>query len=315
MTLHWPPKSSDKGIISSHFKLRDLPTSYLLGMEITRNRSQHSISLSQRQYIVDILDRFGMSDCKPVVTPMEPGLDLTREVEDMTAEEAAEMKAIPYLNAVGALLYLATNTRPDISYTVGVLARFNSSPRLAHWKAVKHLFRYLQGTKDKKLVYKPDDGQELFTSYVDADHGGDKRNGKSTGGYLIKFGSGAVSWSSKLQPLVALSTTEAEYIAAVEAGKEMIWMRQLLTEFGVKVNEPSILRIDNQSAISVSKNPEHHGRMKHLDLRFYWLRDQVTLGVITPLFVPTEEMPADLLTKPLARVKVERFRRMMGIEP
>ena len=112
-----------------------------------------------------------------------------------------------------------------------------------------------------------------------------------------------------------LSTTEAEYIAAVEAGKEIIWMRQLLVEFGIEVKDPSILRMDNQSAISVSKNPEHHGRMKHLDLRFYWLRDQVTLGVITPLFVPTEEMPADLLTKPLTRVKVERFRRMMGIEP
>jgi hypothetical protein len=92
-------------------------------------------------------------------------------------------------------------------------------------------------------------------------------------------------------------------------------MRQLLVEFGIEVKDPSILRMDNQSAISVSKNPEHHGRMKHLDLRFYWLRDQVTLGVITPLFVPTEEMPADLLTKPLTRVKVERFRRMMGIEP
>ena len=310
--------SIDKVIkeLSSHFKLRDLgPTSYLLGMEITRNRSQHSISLSQRQYIVDILDRFGMGDCKPVVTPMEPGLQLTKEMGATTAEEMAEMKNIPYLNAVGALMYLATNTRPDISYTVGVLARFNSNPGMTHWKAVKHLFRYLQGTKDKKLVYRPDGGKELFTSFADADHGGDKTTGRSTGGYLIKFESGAVSWSSKLQPLVALSTTEAEYIAAVEAGKEIIWMRQLLVEFGIEVKDPSILRMDNQSAISVSKNPEHHGRMKHLDLRFYWLRDQVTLGVITPLFVPTEEMPADLLTKPLTRVKVERFRRMMGIEP
>jgi hypothetical protein len=231
-----------------------------------------------------------------------------------TSEEIAEMKKIPYLNAVGALMYLATTTRPDISYTVGVLARFNSNPGMSHWKAVKHLFRYLQGTKDKKLVYRPDDSQELFTSFTDADHGGCKDSGRSTGGYVIKFGSGAVSWSSKLQPLVALSTTEAEYIAAVEAGKEIIWMRQLLAEFGFTVEKPSILRIDNQSAISVSKNPEHHGRMKHLDLRFYWLRDQVTLGVITPHFVSTEDMPADLLTKSLAKVKVDRFRKMMGLE-
>jgi hypothetical protein len=310
--------SIDKVIkeLSSHFKLRDLgPTTYLLGIEITRNRSQHSISLSQRQYIVDILEKFNMGDCKPVVTPMEPGLQLTKEMGATTAEEIAEMKSIPYLTAIGMLLYLAMNTRPDICYPVGVLARFCSNPGMAHWKAVKHLFRYLQGTKDMKLVYRPDDSQELFTSFADADHGGDKNSGKSTGGYLIKFGSGAVSWSSKLQPIVALSTTEAEYIAAVEAAKEMVWMRQLLTEFGFQVNEPSILRIDNQSAISVSKNPEHHGRMKHLDLRYYWLRDQVNIGVITPLYVPTEEMPADLLTKSLARVKVEKFRRMMGVEP
>jgi len=319
ITLTSDSQSSIDNVIkqlSSHFKLRDLgSTSYLLGMEITRNRSQHSISLSQRQYIIDILDRFGMGDCKPVVTPMEPGLQLSKDMEATTEEEIAEMRSIPYLNAVGALMYLATNTRPDISYAVGVLARFNSNPGMAHWKAIKHLFCYLQGTKDKKLVYRPDNSKELFTSYADADHGGDKNSGKSTGGYLIKYASGAVSWSSKLQPLVALSTTEAEYIAAVEAGKEMIWMRQLLTEFGIQVKDASILRMDNQSAISVSKNPEHHGRMKHLDLRYYWLRDQVTLGVIIPLFVPSEEMPADLLTKSLCRVKVEKFRKMMGIEP
>jgi hypothetical protein len=245
---------------------------------------------------------------------MEPGLHLTKSMCPTTSEEVAEMKKIPYLNAVGALMYLATTTRPDIAYTVGILARFNCNPGMAHWKAIKHVFRYLQGTKDKKLVYRPDDSQELFTSFTDADHGGCKDSGRSTGGYLIKFGSGAVSWSSKLQPLVALSTTEAEYIAAVEAGKEIVWMRQLLAEFGFEVNKPSVLRIDNQSAISVSKNPEHHGRMKHLDLRFYWLRDQVTHGVITPLFVSTEVMPADLLTKPLAKVKVDRFRKMMGLE-
>src|SRR5579859_93922 len=264
--------------LQSHFKLRDLgPTNYLLGVEITRNRSERSISLSQRQYIVDILDRFGMADCKPVSTPMEPGLHLTTEMGANTVEEIAEMRKVPYRNVVGALSYLAEYTRPDIRYGTGVLARFCSNPGMEHWKAVKHMFRYLQGTKDKKLVYRPDDGKELFTSFTDADHGGDKNTGRSTGGYLIKFGTGAVSWSSKLQPIVALSTTEAEYIAAVEAGKKMIWMRQLLTEFGIPIKEPSILRIDNQSAISVSKNPEHHGRMKHLDLRYFWLRDQVTL--------------------------------------
>jgi hypothetical protein len=113
---------------------------------------------------------------------------------------------------------------------------------------------------------------------------------------------------------VALSTTEAEYIAAVEAGKEIMWMRHILSEFGYKFTSPSTLNCDNQSAISVSKNPEHHGRMKHLDLRYYWLRDTVENGFINLKFIPTAEMPADLLTKPLPRVKVESCRKMMGLE-
>jgi hypothetical protein len=121
-------------------------------------------------------------------------------------------------------------------------------------------------------------------------------------------------WSSKLQPIVALSTTEAEYIAAVEAGKEIMWMRNILKEFGYKISEPSVLKMDNQSAISVAKNPEHHGRMKHLDLRTYWLRDAVESGSIIPKYIPTADMPADLLTKPVPRPKVEICRRLMGLE-
>lgn len=127
-------------------------------------------------------------------------------------------------------------------------------------------------------------------------------------------GSGAISWSSKLQPIVALSATEAEFIAAVEAGKEILWMRNILSEFGYTVQGPSTLHMDNQSAISVAKNPEHHGRMKHLDLRYYWLRDVVESGQIAPKFIPTAEMVADVLTKALPRDKVQFCRTLMGLE-
>ena len=111
---------------------------------------------------------------------------------------------VPYINAVGSLMYLATMTRPDIAYTVGVLARFNSNPGQAHWNAVKHLFRYLKGTVELKLEYGPDEtiGSEMFATYSDADHGGNKDNGKSTTGYMVKLGSGVVAWKSKLQPVV-----------------------------------------------------------------------------------------------------------------
>lgn len=303
--------------LRKHFKLRDLgPTTQLLGIKIDRDRPNRSITLSQRQYCLDILDRFGMADCKPVSTPMDPGLRLTRDHSPQTREEAAQMRSIDYQGAVGALMYLATTTRPDIAYTVGVLARFNSNPGLAHWAAVKHLLRYLKGTASLSLTYSPDPSTpELFTTYSDADHGGCKDTGRSTGAYLIKMGTGAISWSSKLQGIVALSSTEAEYIAAVEAGKEVVWLRKLLQEMGFSVSQPSVLRIDNQSAIQVAKHPEHHGRMKQLDLRWFWLRDMVDREVISPQFVPTDQMPADLLTKPLARVKVQQFCEMMGLAP
>ena len=145
------------------------------------------------------------------------------------------------------------------------------------------------------------------------DHGGCKDTGRSTGGYLVKIGSGAVSWCSKLQSIVALSTTQAEYIAAVSAGKEIRWMRNLLHEMGFSPPAPSVLRIDNQSAISVVKHPEHHGRMKQLDLSWYWLRDVLHKELITPTFMSTADQPADILTKSLAKPIVELFCGMMGL--
>ena len=146
-----------------------------------------------------------------------------------------------------------------------------------------------------------------------ADHGGCKNSGKSTGAYVVKIGTGAVSWSSKLQSVVTLSTTEAEYIAAVSGGTEILWMQNLLEEIGFGSPGSSTLHVDNRSAIQVAKNPEHHGRMKHLDLKFYWLRDVVNSGKISVSHLSTIDMPADLLTKPLERVKTERFRNLLGL--
>jgi hypothetical protein len=301
--------------LAKHFPLRDLgPTSFLLGIHITRDFEKRTVSLSQRQYIIDMLDRFGFGTCSPVSTPMDPGLRLTPEMGATSDEDKAFMLTIPYLSAVGALMYLGLTSRPDISNAVGILSRFSANPGPTHWKAVKHLFRYLQGTKDLRLVYGPDNSGQLFNTYTDAAHGDVKENGRSTGGYLVKFGSGAVSWNSKVQPFVALSTSEAEFIAAVEAGKEIFWMRNILKEFGYKIDGPSLLHCDNQSAIQVAKNPEHHGRMKHLDLRFFWLRDAVENGAITVSYLPTGEMPADALTKPLSRQKVVEGRKMMGLD-
>ena len=136
-------------------------------------------------------------------------------------------------------MYLAVATRLDIAYAVGVLGCFSSNPGPTHWKAAKHLCRYLQGTKDYRLTYAPDPKSPgLFTTFCDADHGGDEDSRRSTSGMVVKMGTGAISWASKLQPFVTLSTTEAEYIAAVSAGQEILWLRNLFTEFGYKFDAP-----------------------------------------------------------------------------
>ena len=186
---------------------------------------------------------------------------------------------------------------------------------MPHWKAAKHLLRYLKGTMDLKLVYAPDPSQtELFVTYCDADHGGDRDNKRSTSGMIVKMGTGAISWASRLQTIATLSTTEAEFVSAVSAGQEIVWLRNLLSELGYSFSGASTLFVDNQSVIAVANNPEHHGRMKHLDLRFYWLRDVVELGLIQVKHLRTDDMPADLLTKQLGRLKVNALRQLMGLQ-
>ena len=223
------------------------------------------------------------------------------------------MSKVPYAQCVGSLMYLAVATRPDIAYAVGVLSRFSVSPGPEHWKAVKHLFRYLKGTMDLKMTYKPTAAPELFQTYSDADFAGCEDSKKSTSGYVVKMGSGAVSWASRRQTIQTLSTTEAEYISACAAGQELLWMRNLFSEFGYPSTSLP-LYIDNQSAIAVAKNPEHHGRMKHLDLRHYWLRAVVAEGLISVQYLQTDAMPADVMTKALGAQKVKEAWVLLGLQ-
>ena len=319
MTLASTSKKESDDVVqelATHFELHDLgETSYLLGIEITRDRPNRTISLSQRQYIIDTLERFGFSGCSPVHTPMLASVHLSKTMCPTTPEEAAEMRKVPYANAVGALNWLATCTCPDIAYTVSQLGRFNANPGKQHWAVVKHLFRYLKATMDLKLTYSPDPrSKELGHVFSDASFGDDKDDGRSTGAYLAMVGIGAVDWSSKLESITCLSTTEAEYIAAVDAGKEICWLRNLFTELGYSFEgKSSTLHMDNNSAITVAKNLEHFGRLKHLDLRWFWLRDVCEARTITPEFVPTADMLADLLTKPLDQLQVARLRSMMSL--
>ena len=307
-----------KASLAKVFKLKDLgPTSYLLGIKVDYDHLKKVLQLSQYQYIIDMLIRFRLTDCKPVTTPMDPGIKLSKSPVPLSKEEALMMLNIPYMNAVGALMYLAIATRPDIAHAVAKLAQYNSNPGIAHWKAVKHVFRYLQGTKDLKLTYRATKDSspvsELFQTYSDADHAGCLDTRRSTSGFLIKMGTGAVSWSAKKQTTVADSSTEAEYVAASTAGREVIWMRALLTELGTKLDGPSPMMVDNQSAIKVLRNPEHHSKMKHIDIKMHWIRQVIKRKDIEIHFLSTKDMIADILTKPLPRVDVERHRLALGL--
>ena len=301
--------------LKKHFKLKELgPLSSLLGVSIERDCSRHLLTLSQRQFTIDTLERFGLRDCSSVSTPLDPGVRLSKDMAPKNDDERQYMQTVPYAQLVGTLMYLAVATRPDITHAVGVLARFSANPGPMHWKALKHLCRYVQGTKDIKLCYEPDpQQQELFTTYADADYGGDSDSRRSTSGMVVKMGSDAISWASKLQPVVTLSTTEAEYISATAAGQEILWLRNLFSELGFAVKGASTLHLDNQSALAVTRNPERHGRMKHLDLRYYWLRDAVKAGLIDVRYISTKDMPADIMTKALSRGVVEEMRRMLGL--
>jgi hypothetical protein len=210
-----------------------------------------------------------------------------------------------YVSALGALMYLAIATQPDITHAVGVLCRCISKPGPAHWKAAKHLFCYHRGSVDHRLPYTPDPSSlQLFTTHSDADHIGNPDNRCSTSPHVMKMGTGAVSWISCLQSIVALSMTEAEFISAISAGQEIVWMCLLLGELGYLFNTPLSLRVDNQSAIQAVCDREHHGHMKHPYLRFFWLRDMVNLvsslcGTSPPQTWPQTCSPRHLLASRL----------------
>ena len=263
-----------------------------MGVEVHRDRKIRRLYLSQRKHVREILQKFNMSEARPISTPLDKkGLTSQRTSPSAGSEKIQDM---PYINVVGALNYLATCTRPDISYAVGALGSFSAKPEWEHWLAAKRVMRYLQGTQDLCLSLGSDDTQSRqLKGYSDADYAGDVDKRRSTSGYAFFIGDSLVSWRSKRQSVVALSTTEAEYIAAVSAGQEAMSLRNLIAELGYLQKSGTTIYMDNQSAIRVAKNPEHQSRIKHMDIRFHWLRQQVQHGHLNVEYVPTQDMAAD----------------------
>jgi hypothetical protein len=283
---------------------------WMLGIEVKRDREARIISLSQTAYIDSILRRFGFEDLKPLSTPFDPTKRLTSEQAPRDTAEFALMRDIPYREAVGALNWGALATRPDISYAVSQVARFSANPGPAHWEAVKWIYRYLAGTKDLRLTY----GEQRcgLLGYTDADGSMDEER-KAISGYAFLIDGGAVSWSSKKQEIISLSTTESEYVAATHGVKEAIWLRTLITEVFHNLTEATDIFCDNQSAIALSKDHQYHARTKHIDVRYHFIRWVIEQGVVHLVYCPTGDMVADIFTKALPAPLVKHFARCLGL--
>ena len=250
--------------LSKSFAIKDLGLAkQILGIRIIRERDAKKLWLSQEKYIEKVLQRFNMNKAKPTSCPLASHFSLSSKQSPSTEIEEQEMKWVPYSSAVGSLMYAMVCTRPDIAHAVGVVSRFLSNPGKEHWNAVKWILRYLRGTSKMCLCFGGDKPE--LVGYTDADMAGDVDSRKSTSGYMIVFSGGAVSWQSRLQKCVALSTTEAEFIAITEACKEMIWMKKFLNELELQQDSYHLF-CDSQSAIHLTKNATFHSRSKHIDI-------------------------------------------------
>eukprot|EP00253_Pinus_taeda_P010754 PITA_10754 len=223
---------------------------YVADLILTVLQSKEGISLSQSKYACDILRHFHMEDCKPTPSPFQSGVNL------LVSCTSPDVDATLYRQLVGKLLYL-THPRPDLSFVVGLVARFMQNPRESHWKAAKRILRYVRGTVQFGIHYSAK-AAPLLVGFTDSDWAGDPDDRKSTAGYVFTLGSGPITWACKKQAAISLSSAEAEYRGAVEASKEALWLRQILSEFGFEQQHPTTLWCDNQSSIQLCKDPVQH---------------------------------------------------------
>ena len=287
-----------KTAFSARFDIEDLgPAAWLLGCCIVRDRAHRTLTLGQSQYADDILSHFGMSSCHPSPTPMTSKLSSTDILDS-----PLDTKAFPFSSLIGKLLYCANMTRPDISAAVSYLSRFMSSPTERHWEMAKRVLRYVSGTKDYCLTFTGTISTNLLiwqdSSFAD---GVDRR---SRTGFIAMMSGGPVSWSSKLQHSVALSTAEAEYMALAASAQEVMFLRQLLPTIGCPLTCPTPTYEDNESCISLATNDMTTSRTKHIDIKHHFVRDLIKQGAISIIphpmnhpNRPTSDMLADILTK------------------
>ena len=294
-----------KNGMAENFEMSDLgKLTFYLGIEV--DQRQDGITMRQERYAMKILSESGMKDCNSVHVPTDPGLSLSKSVEEQSVNEKE------YRRNIGCLRYLL-HTRPDLSYVVGVLSRYMQSPKISHEAALKVVLRYLQGTLTYGLNYKCS-SNEGIVGYSDASHNVDEDDGRSTSGHVFYYAECPITWSSHKQETVALSSCEAEFMAATDAAKQAIWLKDLLGEItgaeGMKVP----IMIDNKSAIALTKNPVFHGRSKHIHRRYHFIRECVDSELIEVHHIAGVRQITDILTKALGKLKFKEMREIIGVE-
>lgn len=298
-----------KNYLHRTFKMKDMgPVANCIGLNI--RQGENVIDVDQCGYVEEILSRFNMQDCKPVKNPVDTSQKLT--VQTVTPESSLVGK-IPYQEAVGALLYLAQGTRPDIAFAVNDVSRFNISHDESHWKAVKRIFRYLRGTANMKLRYTRSNVENLI-AYSDSDWASEIDKRRSCSGYVVIMSGAAICWSSKRQSIVALSSTEAEYIALSATACEIVWLLQLANELGQNMTNKAFLFCDNQSAIKLSLSDAYRPRTKHIDIRHHRIRELIESKTIKIAYTSTKQMAADALTKAVPVEKLEFCNEAIGLK-
>lgn len=276
-------------------KVNRNPSSFL-GMEV--DVSDKGIRLTQMEYAKNVLTKYNMNEAKPTDTPI---------VAKEKCDDVKTNITFPYREAIGSLLYLATKTRADIAYAVNLEARFVENPNTVDIQNVKRTLRYVKGTSDLGIWFKKGDINTLYV-YCDSDYAGCTDTRRSTSGCICFLNGGPISWWSRRQPIVALSSTEAEFIAAADAIKEVSYIKSLIEELTLNVSVDIVLNMDNTGAMSLIKNGKFNGRSRHIDVRYYFVCEKYQNNFFQLVHCPTEKQVADILTKPLCNIKFQKFR-------
>ncbi|KAL8160866.1 hypothetical protein V2J09_012355 [Rumex salicifolius] len=305
-----------KSFLSSNFEMKDMgEASYVIGIEISRDRSQRTLGLSQKAYISKVLERFSMTGCNSSIVPIQKGDKLNLKQCPKSDEEHKRMQDIPYASIVGSLMYAQVCTRPDISFAVGVLGRYQSNPGMEHWKAAKKVLRYLQGTKSHMLTYRHSDQLEVI-GYTDSDFGGCEDSRKSTSGYVFVLAGGAISWKSAKQTIIASSTMEAEFVACFEATNQGLWLRNFISGLSVlsSIARPLKIFCDNAAAVFFSKNDRYSKGIKHMEMKYLSVKEEVRKRTVSVEHISTSANIADPLTKGLPPKTFLMHASLMGLE-